>query len=240
MTLATMEAIVKHWAAFIKAHEKLALILGTLAIVAFLGHKAITAYDNHLVRQDTALVEADKAKLDAVTADNKKLVEQLAVLDAEVAALTKQGKQTIIIKHEEAVKQKQIDQNLPLPQLAVRWNLLINLSGAAATETGITVSPEAAHKTVDMLESIPDLQAHADIMDNIQAADAREIEQQKGVIASDAIVLESERKLHTDDVKKLSDDLKVEKRKSFWKGFKYGAGITAGVVVVAAVFIIAH
>jgi hypothetical protein len=91
-----------------------------------------------------------------------------------------------------------------------------------------------------MLETIPDLQLHSDIMDGIQKADAREIEQQKGVIASDAIVLASEQKLHKDDVKKLSDELKTEKRKSFWKGFKYGAGVTAGVVVVAAVFVLAH
>jgi hypothetical protein len=144
---------------FIKAHEKLLIIIA-LAAFAFYGFtKAETAWDNHLQRTDDKKVAVDNTI-------NQQLASQLETLKANFAA-TEKANETQITLLLSQLKARQVqDDALPLPQLSSRWAELLGQptaqivptkdipAGTDITNT-VTVSAGAAHATVDALEKLP-------------------------------------------------------------------------------------
>jgi hypothetical protein len=228
MTLSTLEALVKHWATFVKAHERLALIVGALLVSYWLGQRVITAWDAHDARNATI----QQAKIDADETQNKALAQQLEALKTQVAAATATANAAIAQKHTQTVQQQKTDLQLPLPELASRWSdlLLLPPGELTASTTGITANDDAAHKTVNELEKIPDL--------------TNQIEQNQVIIQGcNAIVLKQTDTINglnvtlTDEKKARADDAKVAKDKEHkaWRnGFKWGAvmGFVGGVVTL--------
>jgi hypothetical protein len=233
--------ILTNYISFIKAHEKfLAMVLG--AAILFYGfNKAITAYDGHLQRQDQAQVLADQNKLKAAQDQNTLIVGQLAAMQAQFTAANQQLSAQIAAEHQQTIKQQKIDANLTMPDLASRQALLLNLplKEFTALPTGLTMSPLAAVTTVQQLDTIPELKHTIAAKDEQIKNDEAVIQKQTDVIASDKVVLAAEQKTHTDDVKQLKDTIAIEKKKSFWKGFKYGAGVVGGAAVAITVFVLA-
>lgn len=227
---------------FLKAHEKLIGIV-LLVLFAFWGfNKAITAYDGHLQRQDEAAVLAEQNRLKLAQEQNQQIVTQLATLQQQVAQSNLQLAAQIASLHTQTVKQQQVDAKMTLPQLAVRQAQLVNVKPEEFTVTtnGITESPLAAISTVQQLETIPELQTTIQSKDQVIKNDEAVITKQQDVIASDKTVLVAEQSSHQADVKALKDSIAIEKKKSFWKGIKYGAGITLGAVTTVAVLVFVH
>jgi len=215
-----------------KAHEKLALLL---AVLLFGGYTVSKGYD-FLIKHDQVQTQLAAQKLAADTATNLALTTQLNDLKKQFADEVQQLQNQIAARNQATVKQKQQDASMSEVELAQRWAGLINVAPQevqpSAVPGNLQVSDNAAHTTVAQLEDLPTCKA--DLIDTQkQLTDANTLNvKNEGVIASDATVLASEKKLHEDDVK----TLKAEGRKKWLNGFKWGAiaGFVGGLFVPKA------
>jgi hypothetical protein len=149
----TTEALVKHWATFIKAHEKLILAIIIAFVAIHYADKGYNAYGNYLKSKTTAdnaqiaqlqkQNESTQAKLNEMVAEFK---VQSALDELKIA----KAKQTVVIKQKE-------DAALPLPDLSKRWEeILVLPSGSITPQSNgtVAVSTDAAHTTVSELEKV--------------------------------------------------------------------------------------
>jgi hypothetical protein len=228
LTLLSLEAGIGVYAKWLKAHEKLILI-ATLAIVTWhFGEKIINAWDNH----DKRIADIQQQKINADETANKALKEQLETLKAQVAIANAKADQAIATKHAETLKRQEVDANLPLPDLANRWSALLALSQGALTATSpdtVTVSNEAAHKTVNELEKIPDLQNNITQLQVKYDGCVGVTSKQTDVITGLNVQLSDEKVGRKLDAKVAAD----KQRKSWRSGFKWGYG--AGIATVVAI-----
>jgi len=245
------EAGVKHWAAFIKAHEKI-LVIGLSAFLLFhFGSKAITAYDNHIQRVDKiasqAAISKEKAaeaQVEIDKANNAALTQQLAQLKATLQS--NNSARIVKIKKAQTDTQAQIikDNTLPMTDLAERWSTLLTLppKEVTAANDGINVSQKAAQATVAQLETIPttalENQAQAATIQDQSAVISKQDILIAGLdkqIADGGTTLAAEKASHATDVKALKSEIGVAKRKYFLKGFKWG--FVTGVATTTAVVV---
>ncbi len=222
------------WETFVKAHEKLCVILVTGLILWHFGDKAYDAYENHRKQQATFTQQ----QLDQTTANNKTLAQTLAQMqakyDADIVALNakiEKSKQTVII-------QQKADAALPLPDLSARWQNMLSLpEGSITPQTNgtITVTSDAAHATVSELDKVgPLTDQNVDL--TLELKNCTDLSAQKDTnITGVQNELALEKKARTDDKQTAKD----AQRKSFWKGTKWGAGLTAvGVVLLKIALIV--
>lgn len=231
MTLQTIETLVKHWVTFVKAHEKLVLIIGALLVSYWLGQRIITAWDAH----DARLATIAQAKVDADATANKANADKLVALQKQVDAATKVANAAITQKHQETVQHQKVDQTLPLPDLANRWANLLALAPQefiATPDNKVTVSDVAAHATVNELEKIPDLTLQVNkLTDNLNGCTAVRAQQDTTITGLNASLVDE----HAARVA----DAKVAKEKERHAGLKwFKIGYVAGAASVAAVWII--
>lgn len=220
-TPTVLQSLEPHWvhvyAAFIKAHEKLFIILA-LAGFAFFGYsKAISAWDQHQQRQDA--VAQQKVVADATA--NQQLLTQLEAQKANFDATLKANQATVTLLLSQLKARQVQDNSLPLPELGARWSALLNLPPAAIVATPdnkLTLTSDASHTTVNALEQLPVLQNELTLTAANLTGCQQVTAQQDKVISGLNVQLTDTNAARIAD-QKLA---KAEQKKSWLKGFKVG------------------
>jgi hypothetical protein len=144
---------------FFKAHERALLILGALAVILLLGNHYLDSASAAADARNQAAQSVLQAQKDA----NAQTAAQVQAAQEQYQALAQQLNaqnakllgQIASLSQALAARQK-VDAALPLPDLALRWQALLNVpSGIAATPAGLNVSPSVSVQTVQALESLP-------------------------------------------------------------------------------------
>lgn len=225
------EAIIKHWAAFIKAHEKLVLIIGIGALLFHFGEKGLTVWENH----DKRIATVAQQKVDSDQEANKALSEQLAQLKLEIAAKNVQLEAQIAASKQKLIVQQKIDASLPLPELSARWESLLVLPKDSITPQAngtIAVTTDAAHITVNELEKTPQLiEQLLDTQNELRGCTTLSAKKDDSITGLN--------KQLTDEQTARKDDQKlaaVKQKKAWLRGFKWGAivGFVGGIWIRGA------
>lgn len=228
-TLASLEP---HWVqvytSFIKAHEKLLLIVVGGFLLFHMYDKGVTAWANHEQR----VANAQQVKVVTDEAANKQLQEQLAEMQIQFKAADAARRAQIATLAAQLKSQQEADKIMPLPDLGNRWATLINLpptSIVATPDNKMTVTGDVAHATVNQLEQVPVLTKQNTLLTN----DLNECKvvsgQQDKTIAGLNTELTDEKSARAADARAA----KAAQRKAWLRGFKWGAitGFVAGVFV---------
>lgn len=234
MTAQSIEKAIENYVKFIRAHEKLTIIVILTVLSFHFFSKGISAWEEHDKRQASIAQQ----QITAQAAANKVTEQQLADLRAQLASVTAQAEAVKTAAHNTTVKQQQLDQTLPLVDVANRWAILIGLDPSnfvATPDNKINVSEQASRQTIQKLESIPELITDVSQTNNelkaCQALSSKQDEDIKGLTAQVANV----EKARVEDAKVA----KAAQKKSWTKGFKWGyaAGIGTAVVIKFAKFL---
>jgi hypothetical protein len=220
------------WEAFIKAHEKMFLILGGIAIAAYSVHVVDKGVHGYLNNKHVEAQTQINQQIATSEANNKALETQIAQMQANYQALAQSLSAAIAAQKQVFVAQQKKDDAMPTDQLAGRWQDLIKSAPNSVIPQSngtLNVSSEAAHTTVDALEQIPELTFENQSLNkelsscnDLSAQKDKDVQQQKDLVAE-------EKKGRAADAVVAKD----AQRNSFWKGFKIG--YIAGVVTAIAV-----
>lgn len=222
-------AWITSWEAFIKAHERLLLIGAASFVLWHYGDVIRSYFDNkHLAEQSQTNQQIANQQI-----VNQQLQQQLAQMQITFDETVKSLNAQIDAKKQAVIIQQKIDAALPLPELSSRWESLISAPEGSITPQAngtLAVSTDAAHTTVSELEKIPQLTEQViDTNTELKACTDLSAEKDKTITGvKDELALE--KKGRADDAKVAKDN----QRKSFWKGFKWGAvvGFVGGVVAL--------
>jgi hypothetical protein len=211
---------------FIKSHERILIIAVTGFLIFHIGDGALNAWIHH---DDTqAKIAATTVKTD--TTQTAALQVQVTTLQKQVAATNAALIAAIKARNTATQAQQTVDQTLPLPALATRWEELAQLQPADIKTTAtndLLVTESASRATVVLLEDVPTLQANLKSDQTIIDNDVLIISKQSDLITQLNKDLVDEKASHIADVK-----LEQAKgKRSFWRGFKIGAvvGFIGGV-----------
>jgi len=229
--------LLPHWvhtyAAFIKAHERL-LALAVCGVLAFWGYSKGIDY---LDRRDQRAATAQQQVVNADVVTNQQLTGQLVQLRAQVAADTAQSVAKIKASQAAAAAHQAVDQNLPLPDLANRWAYLVSLQPGDIMPTAdnkLLLTDAGARATVKQLENIPAM-TETIVQTEAELAGCNQVSAKKDdVIAGKDKEIADTNKARKDDAKTAKD----AQRKSFWKGTKWGAGLTAAAGILLKIALI--
>lgn len=226
--LTNIEAGVKHWAAFVQAHEKLLIILAFALLSYHFTNSGLKAWEAHDLRNATLAQQKVAADADLV----KKNDEQFAELKAQVALATAAAEAAKAAAHENSVKHIIIDRTLPPQPLADRWTSLATLQPGDVKpnpDQTFTVSNQAAHTTVEQLEKIPDLTVNlSQTNSELQGCKTEEAKAESNITDL--------KKQYADEHAARAEDAKlaaVKQKKSWLRGFKWGfvAGVASSVAI---------
>jgi hypothetical protein len=203
---------------FLKAHEKLIIVALSGFLIFHIGDGALNAWIHH---DDTqAKIAATTVKTD--TTQTVALQTQVTTLQKQVAATNAALIAAINARNTATQAQQTIDQTLPLPALALRWEQLAQLQPADIKTTAtndLLITESASRATVVLLEDVPTLQANLKSDQTIIDNDVLIISKQSDLITQLNKDLVDEKASHIADVK-----LEQAKgKRSFWRGFKIGA-----------------
>jgi hypothetical protein len=231
----------KSW---ILKHQTILIVLAALVAFVYLGAKYLDSSKDSAVAKNAV---AQQVLQEQVT-QNATIAKQLAVqvqqyqemitsLSAQNSSLTRaMGQRQTEVQH-----QQKIDQTLPLPDLAVRWQKLAGLQSSDFENTGkgLHVSESGSRTTVQILETVPalreDLAASHKIIENKDT----QIEGADGIISGLNTQVTGLKSELTAKDKACATQLSLEKakaRKSKVKYFVTGLGIGAGVVAKLVLF----
>lgn len=224
--------------------ERLLIVLAVLVAVVYLGAKYLDHAKESAIAKNAVAQQAlqDQANQNAVIA--KQLATQVQQYQGMVESLASQNStlaRSMGQRQTEVLHQQKIDQTLPLPDLAVRWQTLTGLQPGDFENTtrGLHVSESASRTTVQILETVPalrkDLEATHQIIENKDT----QIEGANGVITGLNTQVAGLKAELTAKDKACETELKLEKakaRKGKLKSFLTGAGIGAGVVLKILLF----
>jgi uncharacterized coiled-coil protein SlyX len=221
----------------LKAHENLLLAAGVLLAALFLGNRWINRGADKAIADNAA---AQKALEEAIES-NKQLAaeakQQAEIYDALVLKLTAQNDKlldAIAQRNQATAAQQKLDQIMPLPDLAARWEKLANLLPTDIQNINgkLVVSDGGSRATVQMLEEIPNLRATIANQETIISNKDTQIAEQAKV--TDA--LRSQVSGLNEQILKSSEACKMQvaevqakarrsKRNWFLRGLAAGAGI---------------
>ena len=204
------------WSAFVKAHEKMAIIVLAAFLLFHFYSSAISAWVHH---DDINAAKSNAvAKVDDT--QNNAIQQQLAVMQAQINAQSKVINLAVAARTQQTQAQVKTDSTLPLMDLATRWSVVLSLPPAdfTADANSITVNDTAAHATVAALEQVPTLTANDAALTTEVTSQNALLAKQTDAIQSCNVDLTAEKKAHTDDVKAL----KAQNKKSWLRGFKFG------------------
>lgn len=221
------------WETFVKAHEKIIIVLVMGLLLWHFGDKAYDAYENY--RKEQASIT--QQQLTQATTDNKTLAQTLAQMqikyDADILALNAKiakSKQTVII-------QQKTDAALPLPDLSARWQSMLTLPEGSITPQPngtIAVTSDDAHATVNELDKVgPLTDQNVDLTVELKSCTDLSAQKDK-TLAGVQNELALDKKARADDAQTAKDS----QRKSFWKGTKWGAGLTAAAAILLKIALI--
>ena len=217
MSLVTIEKGVSVYVTWLKAHEKLAL----LVVAAFL---AFHFYTKGL----DAFIEHDKRVATAANTQSQALQSQLAALQAQNAQLSARIDQAMQQRAVQTVVQKKQDDAMEPAVLAARIQTQLGVGTVKYETTSIPVTGElvfsndAAHQVARDEEDLGKLKL--DVVDLNSKLTSCQVVNTAGDKA-----LTAEKTAHQDDVKLL----KAEAHRSWIRGFKWGVitGFVGGLVI---------
>jgi hypothetical protein len=229
MTLANIEKIAKGYLVFLKAHEKLLIILLAAGMLYHVYGAGLQAWVNHDQRQSD--IAAQKVKADADS--NKAFQDQLNQLAIDTKKQLDDIKSSMQQRDADTQKQKKADDAMSPVEIAIRLQKLLAVGPQEVTWSPITgdvqFTPNAAHIDADALEDLSQLKA-----DKAQLTTALTNEQTLNATQAEFITkktqeLADEKTSHQKDV----DTLKAENHKQYMRGFKHGTifGIISGEVL---------
>jgi len=177
-----MSEISKSWEiGFLKTHERLILGVFLLAVVLFLGNKAL----NYNVNRDKTKATTAEQALAIQQKTNDQLAAQVAQQQAQyntmIAALTAQNQAlmaSISASNDILARQQAVDKALPIPDLAARWKTIVPLKDGdiTANTTGISVTDQGARDTVNQLEKVPVLQDNVNKLNELNTNKDKQID----------------------------------------------------------------
>lgn len=229
MTLANIEKIAKGYLVFLKAHEKLLIILLAAGMLYHVYGAGLQAWVNHDQRQSD--IAAQKVKADADS--NKAFQDQLNQLAIDTKKQLDDIKASMQQRDADTQKQKKADDAMSPVEIAVRLQKLLAVGPQEVTWSPITgdvqFTPNAAHIDADALEDLSQLKA-----DKAQLTTALTNEQTLNATQAEFITkktqeLADEKTSHQKDV----DTLKAENHKQYMKGLKHGVviGLISGEIL---------
>jgi|SRR5882757_3858849 len=229
--------------AFLKLHERLILIVLGLLVAGFLVWKFL---DHSAAVADKKSLQAD-AVLQQQTVINNNLAAQvksqgdtLTQLVVQVSQENAALLQAIQVRSTATVVQQKVDKNLPLPELATRWENLASLqpTDITATTSGLVVSDAGSRMTVQALENLPTLtQNLADTQAIVQNKDSQisSMTEFQGTLQTQVkglnLQITDADKACKLQVSAVKSDARKSKMKWFLTGI--GIGIGGGVAIMA-------
>ena len=223
---------------FIKAHETiLGLVLAAAIIWGVSGKVENIMYhhDNAAESQAQIVATAQAQKDAALATQAAQQAEQYKELSDKVAAQNAALEQANITLATALAKQQHTDDTMPLPELAQEWTKLVpgmapnGITFALDPNGQITLTDDAAHKTVDQLEQVPVLtQQLSNTKGQLENVDSLLGASQKQVVTLDQEVsglnlqLVDNQKVCTEQLKMQADQYKKSRWHWFWAGMAAG------------------
>lgn len=219
--------------AFLKHHETLIIIvLGFLLFWLVSGRieNIVAAHDNNNLNtvkaELAAQVDADKKTADLVAqqaADMKALNAKVLAQDAALAQANRALATALM-------QRQQTNNNLPLPELAARWSVLVpGAAGITFDGSHLLVDSASSHATVNELEKVPALAAQlaneTKIVDNtntlLSSANGQVVTLNTLVAGKDAELKKADDQCKA-DIKVVKDAARKSNRRWFIGGFVAG------------------
>lgn len=228
-----------------KAHERLVLLLVTLAVGAYGYNKYLDYRVSYDKTQATIANQQAQTAAQQFTASNQQtqlLVTQLAALQQQIVEQNRRIDQQMQQRAQQTQQQKKTDDQAAPAELAVRIQKLLGVgtikvetSGSSLSDT-LQYSLDAAHADADNLEDLQ--QARLDVKDlntklvscqNVTDKQQDTITHQQQTIKKGEDALTTEKNAHEKDVTSLNQ----QKKKAWLNGFKWGAiaGFVGGLFV---------
>lgn len=220
------ETTVKNWETFVKAHEKILALLVVAFLTYHFGEKIVQRWDDRTLKQDTAI----RAQLKQQDDSNKLLLAQFQAAQVQYAAELKSLEAKIAQSKQQVVIQQTQDAALPLPELATRWQSMLALpqdSIVSKPDGTLAVTTDAAHTTVNELDKVgPLTEQLLDTQTELKSCQDLNTNAQR-TLAGVQGELATEKNARQEDAKVA----KINQRKAFWRGFKWGAiaGFVGGI-----------
>lgn len=241
----TLHPVLTNYIAWIKAHEKLLIIvLGAFLVFHFYGDvlNVWTEHDKRQVAVQQFVAQTAQQKAQADSQQNVLLLQQVADLKLQYATLAAQNQANRIKRTQGTQDQKnKNDVSTPL-EIAAR---IMKILGTTSMEGDIVANPDnsvtfnqaAIHADVNALED--GIQAKADVIDLTHqvAVCAVVTATQDAALTGVRKELTDEKQSHKEDVKLERDNTQLAKdegKKQFRKGFKWGAitGFVGGILAL--------
>lgn len=208
-----MNTTIEKYLAIVKAHERLILVIVAGLFAVHFYSRGIDYLTNR--DQTEAQISHDNA-----VAASQALVQQQAQFSQQLASIQAQ----ISKRDQQNVVQKQTDDKMSTSELAARIASLISVHPQDVVQSTLPnhldLDESAAHAVTNALEDGATCK-----VDLLQTQSL--FHDSQSLTNTTQVALDTERKSHNDDVKKLND-----KNKTAWlKGFKWGA-ITAGAAAI--------
>lgn len=229
MAFANIEKVAKGYIVFLKAHEKLLIILLAAGMLYHVYGAGLQAWVNHDQRQSD--IAAQKVKADADS--NKAFQDQLNQLAIDTKKQLDDIKASMQQRDADTQKQKKADDAMSPVEIAIRLQKLLAVGPQEVTWSPITgdvqFTPNAAHIDADALEDLSQLKADkaqlTTALNNEQGLNAKQAE----FITKKTQELADEKTSHQKDV----DTLKAENHKQYMKGLKHGVviGLISGEIL---------
>ena len=238
-----LHPILTNYIAWIKAHEKLLIIvLGAFLVFHFYGDvlNVWTEHDKRQIAVQQFVAQTAQQKTQADSQQNVQLLQQLADLKLQYSTLSAQVQVSMQSRSQKTKEQKKIDDTSTAVQIAARFSEILRLQSKEVNpnaDGSITFTESGAHTNINVLED--GLQAKADVVELTHqvAVCAVLTAKQDETIQGVRKELTDEKVSHKEDVKLEQDNTKLAKdegKKSFRRGFKWGAitGFVGGILAL--------
>jgi predicted negative regulator of RcsB-dependent stress response len=210
---------------WLKQHERILIVFMVLAVGGFLGNRYLNnsaAADR--ARAEAAVAAATQARTDAATAAQQ--------YQATIDALQKQNASlaTAVASRQAVLVQKQQEiQAAPIPLVAAEWQRLIGgATGDIVSSTvGVSVTDDAARKTVIQLEAVPVLQANLADETKIAQNTQTELNSCNNLVGKLNTQIGADDKACKAEIASIKADARKSKRNWFVTGMAAGAGAIA-------------
>lgn len=234
MSTMDIKTTLESYITWFKAHERLVILLAAGFFAVHFYGKGLDYLIKHDQTQAQIAATAAQAAAGKVTVDdtaNKLLLVQLQALQQQVEATNVRLDQAMRDRATATANQKHVDDQSNSAQLAARIHTLLGVGTIQVETQGanlpdrLTYSIDAAHADADNLEDLQ--QAKADVkdlntkLDGCKVVTGKQADTITGLntqIADGNNALVTEQTSHKKDI----NELKMEKKKAWLNGFKWG------------------
>jgi len=223
---------------FIKAHETiLGLVLAAAVIWGVSGkiESVVAKHDKSQETQAQIVANAQQSKDAALAAQAQQQAEQYKELSDKVAAQNAALEQANITLATALAKQQHTDDTMPLPELAQEWTKLVpgmapnDITFALDPNGQITLTDDAAHKTVDQLEQVPVLtqelsntKGQLENVDSLLTASNAQVATLNALVSGLNLKAVDDKNACNAEIKGVKDDAAKSKRRWFLMGVVAG------------------